>query len=158
MPAVSIGFVLYHCGVPVNDFRYLAAESTVDLDWSDPWYSRFRHPNLRRQFDAPLSAYLYIEPYEVRKEIIVRPRDLQQWLDLGLRHDGIIPVSKIAKEMIDPSCNCIMFPANDHIIEAVGILEASIDGIDIFTTGDIDKAIASLIDAKVQFAIDNKES
>jgi hypothetical protein len=92
--AANIGFVCYHDGLPVNDFRYLSGEMTLDLDWSDPWYSRFRHPNLRRQFDAPLSAYLYIEPYEVRKEIIVRPQDLQQWLDLGLRDDGAIPVDE----------------------------------------------------------------
>ena len=90
----SIGFVCYHNGLPVNDFRYLPHEATVDLDWEDPWYSRFRHRNLRRQFDAPLSAYLYIEPYEVRKEIIVRPKDLQSWLDLELRDDGAIPVDQ----------------------------------------------------------------
>lgn len=90
----SIGFVCYHDGLPVNDFRYMPGEVTLDLDWSDPWYSRFRHPNLRRQFDAPLSAYLYVEPYEVRKEIIVRPKDLQVWLDLGLRADGVIPVDQ----------------------------------------------------------------
>jgi hypothetical protein len=90
----SIGFVCYHDGLPVNDFRYLSGEVTLDLDWIDPWYSRFRHPNLRRQFDAPISAYLYVEPYEVRKEIIVRPKDLETWLDLGLRDDGVIPVGQ----------------------------------------------------------------
>lgn len=94
MAAASIGFVCYHSGLPVNDFRYLASEVTLDLDWDDPWYSRFRHPNLRRQFDAPLSAYLYVEPYEVRKEIIVRPLDLQDFVDLDLSDDGIIPVEK----------------------------------------------------------------
>ena len=52
-PAASIGFVCYHQGLPVNDFRYLPAEVTLDLDWDDPWYSRFRHPNLKRQFNAP---------------------------------------------------------------------------------------------------------
>ncbi len=67
----TIGFVCYHKGIPVKDFRYLPAEATLDLDWDDPWYSRFRNQNLRRQFDAPLSAFLYIEPYEVRKEIIM---------------------------------------------------------------------------------------
>ena len=90
----NIGFVCYHDGLPVNDFRYLSEEVTLDLDWDDPWYSRFRHPNFRRQFDAPLSVYLYIEPYEVRKEIIVRPKDLQSWLDLDLRDDGVIPVEQ----------------------------------------------------------------
>ena len=52
-PLVNVGFVLYHDGVPVNDFRYLGAEATVDLDWADPWYSRFRNRNLRRQNMAP---------------------------------------------------------------------------------------------------------
>ncbi len=92
MPAASVGFVLYHCGVPVNDFRYLGAEWTVDLDWDDPWYSRFRNKNLRRQYDAPLSVFLYVESFEVRKEIVVRPRDLQQWIDLGLEGKETIPV------------------------------------------------------------------
>ncbi len=90
--AANIGFVCYHHGLPVNDFRYLSEEITLDLDWRDPWYSRFRHPNLRRQFDAPLAAFLYVEPYEVRQEIIVRPRDLQAWLDLGIGDSRVIPV------------------------------------------------------------------
>ncbi len=90
----NIGFVLYHCGVAVNDFRYLGAKSTVDLDWDDPWYSRFRHRNLKRQFDAPLSVFLYVEHFEVRKEIIVRPKDLQQWIDLGLENTEVIPLEE----------------------------------------------------------------
>ena len=40
----SIGFVLYHAGLPVNDFRYLAAEETVDLRWCQPHtFSRNKH-------------------------------------------------------------------------------------------------------------------
>ena len=92
--AANIGFVCYHSGLPVNDFRYLSDEFTVDLDWDDPWYSSFRHRNLRRQFDAPLSIYLYVEPYEVRKEIIIRPKDVEFWLDLGLDSGGSIPVQR----------------------------------------------------------------
>ncbi len=88
----NIGFVLYHRGVPVNDFRYLAAESTVDLDWNDPWFSRFHHRNLRRQYDSPLSVFLYAEFFEVRKEIIIRPKDLQHWVDLGLEGKETIAV------------------------------------------------------------------
>jgi len=80
----AIGFVLYPAGLAVNDFRYLSVEQTVDLDWTDPWYSAFRRRPLRRRFDAPLSVFLYVEPLEVRKEIVVRPRDLQQWTDLGI--------------------------------------------------------------------------
>ncbi len=92
--AANIGFVCYHDGLPINDFRYMPGEVTLDLDWDDPWFSKFRNPNLRRQFDAPLSAYLYIEPYEIRKEIIIRPKDLEAWLELGLQDDGVIRVEQ----------------------------------------------------------------
>ena len=80
----NVGFVAYHRGLPVNDFRYLSQAETVDLDWDDPWFSRFRNRNLLRQNLAPISAYLYVEHFEVRKEVVVRPVDLQQWIDLGL--------------------------------------------------------------------------
>ena len=32
------------------------------------------------QTSAPMSVFLYIEPLEVRKEIIVRPLDLEHWI------------------------------------------------------------------------------
>jgi len=92
--SANVGFMCYHNSLPINDFRYLSQEVTLDLDWDDPWHSRFRHRNLRRQFDAPLSVYLYVEPYEVRQEIIVRPRDLQELLDLGIKDKAVIPVEQ----------------------------------------------------------------
>jgi hypothetical protein len=91
-PGASVGFVVYHEGIAVNDFRYLGPSQTLHLDWSDPWYSRFERRSLRRQYFAPLSGFLYVEPYEVRKEIIARPLDLQRWVDLGLEGRGTIPV------------------------------------------------------------------
>ena len=88
----SIGFMTYHHEIPVNDFRYLSTGEVLDLDWSDPWYTAFRNRNLRRQYDAPMNAFLYVEPYEVRTEIIARPLDLQRWVDLGLEGLETIPV------------------------------------------------------------------
>jgi hypothetical protein len=88
----NIGFVLYHKGIAVNDFRFLAPMQNLKLDWADPWYSAFDTRTLRRTYFAPMSGFLYVEPYEVRKEIIVRPKDLQQWLDLGLAGRDSIPV------------------------------------------------------------------
>jgi hypothetical protein len=80
----SIGFVLYHKGVAVNDFRYLSSGYTVSLDWEDPWYSRFTQRQLRRKYFSPMAGFIYVEPFEVRKEIIVRPADIQRRYDLGL--------------------------------------------------------------------------
>jgi len=87
-PAVTglanIGFVLYHKGIAVNDFRFLSNGYTVNLDWDDPWYSSFSNRQLRRQYFSPMAGFIYVEPYEVRKEIIVRPADIQRRYDLGL--------------------------------------------------------------------------
>jgi len=88
----SIGFVVYHEAIAVNDFRYLGPQQHLTLDWIDPWYSSFRARALRRSNFAPMSGFIYVEPYEVRKEIIVRPKDLQSWVDLGLEDRETIPV------------------------------------------------------------------
>jgi hypothetical protein len=92
MQKAGIGFVVYHKTVAVNDFRYLTPIQTLMLDWEDPWYTSFTARGLRRSQFAPMSGFIYVEPYEVRKEIIVRPKDLQQWVDLGLEGRETIPV------------------------------------------------------------------
>jgi hypothetical protein len=75
----------------VNDFRYLGRGVVLDLDWTDPWYSRFRSRGLVRRYAESMSGFIYVEPYEVRKEVIVRPLDLQEWVDLGLDGRKTIP-------------------------------------------------------------------
>ncbi len=90
----AIGFVLYHEGVAVNDFRYLSSGNTVRLDWEDAWYSAFDVRALRRQYFSPMTGFIYVEPYEVRKEIILRPSDIQKLTDLGLANATIIPADK----------------------------------------------------------------
>jgi hypothetical protein len=92
IPDASVGFVAYHKGIAVNDFRYLGRTQKLILDWPDPWYTRFENRALRRQYDAPMAGFIYVEPYEVRKEIIARPKDLQRWVDLGLDGRDTIPV------------------------------------------------------------------
>jgi hypothetical protein len=89
----GVGFVTYHRGIAVNDFRYLGPQYVLALDWEDPWYSSFKSASLRRAYFAPMSGFLYVESFEVRKEIIARPRDLQHWVDLGLEGRERIPVA-----------------------------------------------------------------
>jgi len=91
-PTSNIGFVVYHQSIPANDFRHLSGNPVIDLDWEDPWYSKFRHKNLWRQYNEPMNAFLYVEPFEVRVEVIARPKDLQQWLDLGVAGQKTLPV------------------------------------------------------------------
>ena len=93
----NIGFVTYHKGVAVNDYRYLTSGLTLNLDWSDTWYSSFSSRAMRRQYFASMAGFIYIEPYEVRKEIIVRPADMQRYVDLGLDGTDVIPADRHAE-------------------------------------------------------------
>ncbi len=77
-PLASIGFIAFHKSVPVIDFRYLSAPSILILD-KDPWYSRFDNPILSRHHKDALMSFLYVEPYEVRHEILTRVKDLNAW-------------------------------------------------------------------------------
>jgi hypothetical protein len=84
-PAASIGFVTFHKGVTVTDFRFLSEKATLRLDWEDPWYSSFEEKAYKRWQQEGVRAYLYIEPYEVRYEVLARVQDLAAWMDLDLR-------------------------------------------------------------------------
>jgi hypothetical protein len=90
MSKVAIGFITYHNRVPINDFRYLSEPSTVTLDWDDPWYSEFDKKALKRWQRGGVMSFLYIEPYEVRHEILARVKDLEAWIDLDLRGNEFI--------------------------------------------------------------------
>lgn len=80
----EIGFIVYHETIPVIDFQHLRRPETLRLDWSDPWYSTFANADLKRHHDAPLMTFLYIEPYEVRFEILMRLKELASWMQLEL--------------------------------------------------------------------------
>ncbi len=67
----------------------------MNLDWQDPWYSSFENKALKRWQQSGLMTYLYVEPYEVRHETLVRVKDLEQWMDLGLKGDEFIEVDEV---------------------------------------------------------------
>ncbi len=92
---VTLGFIAYHKAVPVIDFRYLGVPAKLNLDWTDPWYSKFDNPNLKRHHKSALMSFLYVEPHEVRHEVLIRVKDLEQWMDLGLRGDEYIEVDEL---------------------------------------------------------------
>ena len=48
-----------------------------------------------RYFDSPLMAFLYVEPYEVRKEIVIRPVDVARLTDLDLGDGDVIPAAAL---------------------------------------------------------------
>jgi len=93
-PKASIGFLCYHQGVPVVDFRQLTDKNSLHLEWDDPWYSTFEKKQLKRNLQSGVRTYLYIEPYEVRHEILVRVKDMMTWMDFDLRGEEFIEVDE----------------------------------------------------------------
>jgi hypothetical protein len=77
-------------GVSVVDFRQLTSENILNLDWEDPWYSKFNKKQLKRALQLGVRTYLYIEPYEVRHEILVRVKDMMAWMEFDLKGDEFI--------------------------------------------------------------------
>jgi len=89
LPVASIGFLCNHAGVTVVDFRSMTP-ATLHLDWDDPWYSEFDAKPMRRKIGTGMRTFLYIEPYEVRNEILVRVKDMMTWVDFDLQGDDYI--------------------------------------------------------------------
>lgn len=151
----NVGFVLYHSGVAVNDFRYLARGMVINLDWEDPWYTAFGTRNMRRSYFSPMSGFLYVESFEVRKEIIVRPKDMQRWIDLGLEGASVIAaeergaiLEKIAAFLTDKQPVLIDGVAVEPILDRASFLSRTLTssmvvepGIDI----NLDSATVGVI-------------
>ena len=95
--AAEIGFIVYHETIPVIDFQYLERPETLRLDWRDPWYSAFENAALQRHHSAPVMTFLYVEPYEVRFEVLVRLKTLASWMSLNVGEETPIDVDTRAR-------------------------------------------------------------
>ncbi len=79
-----------HQGLPVIDHGVLTQSETLILNWQDPWYSHFTNEKLKRDHNDPVMAFLYIEPFQIKSEIIVRVKEMSNWTDLQLRDSTMI--------------------------------------------------------------------
>jgi len=138
VPEVSIGFIAYHKAVPVIDFRYLGAPAQLTLDWDDPWYSKFDNRNLKRHHQSALMSYLYVEPYEVRHEVLTRVKDLEQWMELGLRGerymepDELQPLKqRIGEFLLTRNPVVVDGTAVKPILDRTSFVKLSLNGIQI---------------------------
>ena len=86
----AIGFIVFHDQIPVTNYWYLSQAETLNLDWEDPWYSTFENRNLKRPHQSSVTSYLYVEPYEVRHEIIIRLQDLAPWLGVEMNRNTLL--------------------------------------------------------------------
>lgn len=134
----NIGFVVYHNKIPVNDLRYLETKETVYLDWDDPWYSYFENKNISRHHSSSFMSFLYVEPYEVRHEILVRIKDLEGWINLDYSMDDVIEIDEqdSIKQLISNflSKRNILEIDNERpkpIIDRIHFVEVQLSGIQI---------------------------
>lgn len=75
IPRGAIGLVVLDRGVPVSDLITVSGGLDVLLDAADPWRSHFTDMKLIRRHTEP-GSYLYVEPTEVRHELLLRLKDL----------------------------------------------------------------------------------
>ncbi len=129
----SIGFLCYHSNVPVIDFRQLTSSNTLHLEWNDPWYSSFEEIVLKRRLQSGVRTFLYIEPYEVRHEILVRVKDMMTWMNFDLRGDEFIeedefnPVrEKVAQFFLEREKVLIDGKQGKPILDRTAYVESSI--------------------------------
>ena len=134
-PLVTFGFIAYHNAVPITDFRYLNQAETLTLDWDDPWYSAFKNPTLTRHHKSALMSFLYVEPREVRHEVLIRVRDLQQWTDLDLPATGLL--DSAAQSRIKQRASTFFAAHNPLAIDSMPVQPASVrvEFLDLSLTG-----------------------
>ena len=130
-PRVTIGFVAWQGEVPLTDFRYLPPSTTLTLDWDDPWYSSFDHPNLKRWQRGPVQSFLYVEPLEVRHEILARLRNLEAWMDLGLAGREYVEAEE--NEALKARIGAFFLEREDVTVDGVR-LEPILDRLDAAAT------------------------
>ncbi|MBT8438885.1 MAG: hypothetical protein KJO91_04095 [Gammaproteobacteria bacterium] len=132
---VTLGFIAYHKTVPVIDFHVLDAPEKLNLDWSDPWQSSFDNLDLNRHHQSVLMSFLYIEPHEVRHEILIRVKDMENWIELGLRGGEYIEIEEL--DDLKQRINAFLLEKNPVMIDGQ-LLEPMLirsDYINIGVTG-----------------------
>lgn len=71
----ALGLVVLDRGIPLSDLIPVGEGLDVVLDAKDPWRSRFTQKELIRRHTEP-GSYLYVEPTEVRHELLLRLTDI----------------------------------------------------------------------------------
>ena len=163
---VTYGFVVYHENIPVIDFRYLPYNQKLILDWDDPWYSKFENKNLKRHHSSSLMSFLYIEPYEVRHEILIRLKDLEEWIKLNIDEKDYLTVQDQEKLLVQISDFIIKRNQlkidgayEEPIVDTIQFVRINLMGIQYFTQPeDIDtlSAVVGIILVYLTDGIPNK--
>lgn len=88
---ITIGMIVFDRDVPVTDYRFLSPNISLQLDWKDPWFSKFENQGLMRHHRYPMMTFLYAEMYEIRHEALLRIRDAAQLVGMTLSGSSLTP-------------------------------------------------------------------
>lgn len=157
----NIGFIAFHKSVPIIDFRYLGQPERLFLDWEDPWYSRFENPVLVRHHRYALMSFIYVEPYEVRHDVLTRVKDLKVWIDLGLRSDEYIEVDeweplkqRVAEFFLNRNLVLVDGVPVKPVLDRADYVTVSIQGIQLLTEPRRLELAAALVGVKIAYFIE----
>lgn len=153
VPIATIGFLTHHHKVKVNDFRFLTRPETLNLNWNDSWYSRFENPALKRHYSDAMMSFLYIEPREVRHEMLLRIRDLGSWIDLDRKQTISVEdqtrlkleISEFAASKSPVRIDGVLTPPDDVSVEFVAIEPQGITIIENERPLDLQTAMVGVI-------------
>ncbi|WNV03757.1 hypothetical protein RP726_15125 [Candidatus Methylospira mobilis] len=81
---LSLGLIVTHQGIPVSDLMAFEHPLTVSFNWNDAWETHFDDSSRVRHHAAPRS-WIYLEPLEVRHEILIRLSGVRDWLPDSLK-------------------------------------------------------------------------
>ena len=158
----TIGFIVFHDQIPVTNYWYLSQAETLNLDWEDPWYSTFENRNLKRPHQSSVTSYLYVEPYEVRHEIIIRLQDLAPWLGVEMTRNTVLnpqdlkAIEKKAIQWFTQGPATIIDGAKSQpIVDQVQFLSVDSRGISqVLPTGQSQEAAATILGITLAFPTD----
>ena len=154
----NIGFIAYHKSVPIIDFRYLSQPEKLFLDWEDPWYTKFDNPVLIRHHRYAMMTFLYVEPYEVRHDILTRVKDLKQWMDLGLRGYEYIEADeweplkqRVGEFLLNRNPVAIDGMSVKPVLDRIDYVTVSLQGIQLLTAPARLELASALIGVKIAY-------
>ena len=114
-PSSNIGFITHHGSTVVNNFAFLSTAEALLIDWSDPWNTRFENPNLRRHIRYPLMSFLYIEPRQIRHDVLLRPGKLANWS--GEPFDAWQPLTDSTRQRLAATAKEFLYQRNPASID-----------------------------------------
>ncbi|NOR43600.1 MAG: hypothetical protein GQ572_09720 [Gammaproteobacteria bacterium] len=157
----NIGFVVYHQAVPVIDFRYLGQPATLNLNWQDPWYSKFDNKNLTRHHKYPLMLYLYVEPRQVRLESLMRISDISEMTGFDvdeLRLNETDKFQQLQKHIKSYYSNDNTLQIDKHIVQPgsvrVEFLTVTLKGLKVIDNAPAVDESSLLVGVSLQYSIE----